>query len=234
MVKGFNLDLRDIGNLKNFSGTIPLFPLASVVFFPNTLLPLHIFEQRYRQMMNDVMDSERIIGMILLKPGWEKSYAGNPEVYGVACMGKIVNLEPLEDGRFNTVLFGLKRVKVLEIVKEHPYRAARVEILEDKHGASESVYGERIRQLISTWNEMLGKEQEPHKINVDTGLPIENLADAVASSVISNVFEKQILLEETNVQRRAERVLDHLETKFKIMSMVKGRSAQILEKRNFN
>lgn len=234
MTKSFNLDLRSIGNLKNFSGIIPLFPLASVVFFPNTLLPLHIFEQRYRQMMNDVMDSERIIGMILLKPGWEKSYAGNPEVYGVACMGKIVNLEPLEDGRFNTVLFGLKRVKVLEIVKEHPYRAARVEILEDKHGASESVYGERIRQLIVTWNEILGKEQESHKINVDTELPLENLTDAVASSVISNVFEKQLLLEETNVQRRAERVLDHLETKFKIMSMVKGRSAQILEKRNFN
>jgi uncharacterized protein len=233
-MKGFTLDLKDAMNLQNFSGIIPLFPLATVVFFPNTLLPLHVFELRYRQMVNDVIDAERIIGMVLLKPGWEKTYQGNPEIYNVACMGRIISAEPLEDGRFNIILYGLKRVKILKIVKDIPYRLARVRILEDVHGANEDVYRERIMQLISRWNGLLGKEHEPHKINIDTGLPLESLTDAFASLSISNVFEKQELLEETNVLKRAERILPHLEAKLQVISIVEKRRNQILEKRNLN
>lgn len=68
-MKNFTIDLANVLNLQNFSGVIPLFPLATVVFFPNTLLPLHVFEPRYRQMVKDIIDGERIIGMVLLKPG---------------------------------------------------------------------------------------------------------------------------------------------------------------------
>ncbi|KAB2835285.1 MAG: hypothetical protein F9K51_00470, partial [Candidatus Dadabacteria bacterium] len=103
-----SLDLKDVCNLKSFSGTVPLFPLSTVVFFPNTLLPLHVFEPRYKQMVKDVSTSERIIGMALLKPGWESNYYGNPEVYDVVGMGRIVSSETFEDGRINIVLYGLK------------------------------------------------------------------------------------------------------------------------------
>lgn len=233
-MKGSNFDLEDILDLTNFTGIVPLFPLATVVFFPNTLLPLHVFEPRYRQMVNDVLCGERIIGMILLKPGWEKGYYGNPEIYSVACMGRVISAEPFEEGRFNIVLFGLKRVRVLEIIKDFPYRTARVEILEDIHGISEHVYRERIKQLISTWNGMLGKEQESHRINVDPELPIERLTDTIASSVISNVFEKQYLLEEPNVEKRAARILDYLETKFKAIALVNKVGNGIIDKRNYN
>jgi Lon protease-like protein len=233
-MKSFTLDLKDAMNLQNFSGVIPLFPLATVVFFPNTLLPLHVFEPRYRQMVKDVINAERIIGMVLLKPGWEKNYKGNPEIYDVACMGRIVNSEALEDGRFNIVLYGLKRVKILEIVRDLPYRLARVGILEDIHGTNEEIYKDRITQLILRWNGMLGKEHEFHKINIDTRLPLESLTDALASLIISNVFEKQELLEEINVQKRAEKILSHLETKVEVISIVAKRRNQILEKRNLN
>ncbi|HSE83050.1 MAG TPA: LON peptidase substrate-binding domain-containing protein [Thermodesulfobacteriota bacterium] len=233
-MKGSNFDLEDILDLTNFSGIVPLFPLATVVFFPNTLLPLHVFEPRYRQMVNDVLCGERIIGMILLKPGWEKGYYGNPEVYSVACMGRVISVEPLEEGKFNIVLFGLKRVKVLEIIKDFPYRAVRVGILEDIHGNSEYIYRERIKQIISTWNDMLGKEQESHRINIAPELPIERLTDTLASSIISNVFEKQHLLEEPDIEKRAVRILDYLETKFKAISLVNKAGNRIVDKRNFN
>lgn len=233
-MKGSKLDLEDILDLTNFSGIVPLFPLATVVFFPNTLLPLHVFEPRYRQMVNDVLCGERIIGMILLKPGWEKSYYGNPEIYSVACMGRVISAEPVEEGRFNIVLFGLKRVKVLEILDDFPYRTARVGILEDITGINEHIYRERIKQFVSTWNGMLGKEQESHKINIETELPIERLTDAIASSVISNVFEKQYLLEEPNVEKRAARILNYLETKFRAISLVNKLGNRIIDKRNFN
>ena len=157
-MKNFTIDLANVLNLQNFSGVIPLFPLATVVFFPNTLLPLHVFEPRYRQMVKDIIDGERIIGMVLLKPGWEKSYEGNPEIYSVVGMGRIVNSEPLDDGRFNIVLYGLKRVKIIDIVKDIPYRLARVEILEDVHGTNENIYRERIVELILKWNGIIGKE----------------------------------------------------------------------------
>lgn len=233
-MKNFTIDLANVSNLQNFSGVIPLFPLATVVFFPNTLLPLHVFEPRYRQMIKDIIDGERFIGMVLLKPGWEKSYEGNPEIYSVVGMGRIANSEPLDDGRFNIVLYGLKRVKIIDIVKDIPYRLARVEILEDVHGANENVYRERIVELILKWNGIIGKEHESHLINIDTRLPLENLIDAIASTSVSNVFEKQELLEEINVQKRAENILTHLETKIEVISIVAKRRNQIVEKRNLN
>ena len=233
-MKNFTIDLANVSNLQNFSGVIPLFPLATVVFFPNTLLPLHVFEPRYRQMIKDIIDGERFIGMVLLKPGWEKSYEGNPEIYSVVGMGRIVNSEPLDDGRFNIVLYGLKRVKIIDIVKDIPYRLARVEILKDVHGTNENVYRERIVELILKWNGIIGKEHESHLINIDTRLPLENLIDAIASTSVSNVFEKQELLEEINVQKRAENILTHLETKIEVISIVAKRRNQIVEKRNLN
>jgi len=233
-MKNFTIDLANVLNLQNFSGVIPLFPLATVVFFPNTLLPLHVFEPRYRQMVKDIIDGERIIGMVLLKPGWEKSYEGNPEIYSVVGMGRIVNSEPLDDGRFNIVLYGLKRVKIIDIVKDIPYRLARVEILEDVHGTNENIYRERIVELILRWNGIIGKEHESHLINIDTRLPLENLIDAIASTSVSNVFEKQELLEEINVQKRAENILTYLETKVEVISIVAKRRNQIVEKRNLN
>ncbi len=233
-MRNFTFDLAYALNLQNFSGIIPLFPLATVVFFPNTLLPLHVFEPRYRQMVKDVIDAERIIGMVLLKPGWEKTYEGNPEIYSVAGMGRIVNSEPLDDGRFNILLYGLKRVKIIEIVNELPYRLARVEILEDIHGTNEDMYRERIIELSSKWNGIIKKHHESHLINIDTRLPLESLIDAIASMSVSNVFEKQELLEEINVQKRAEKILTHLETKIEALSIVAKRRNQILEKRNLN
>ncbi len=90
--------------------TIPLFPLPNVVLFPNVYLPLHIFEPRYREMVSDALDGDRIIGMVLLRPGWEGDYEGRPAVYPVGCAGLISHAERLSDGRYNIVLQGAREV----------------------------------------------------------------------------------------------------------------------------
>src|SRR5690606_5110213 len=118
-------------NLKKFSGNLPLFPLPNVVHFPQTILPLHIFEKRYRQMLRDAMEGEKLIGMAVLKPGWEEKYQGNPEIYDVACLGRIIQHEPMNDGRSNILLLGLKRVKIQQIIVPYPYRAAKVDLMND-------------------------------------------------------------------------------------------------------
>ena len=229
-----NINFNEIKNLDSFSGIVPVFPLSTVVFFPNTLLPLHIFEQRYRDMLTDTLNSEKAIVMALLKPGWEKNYYGNPEVFDIAGMGKIVSSETFKDGRSNIVLYGLKRIKIMEIIEEKPYRKAKVEILEDRKITFDSDYRERLNQLITDWNSMLGDKEKKHKISINTLLPLENLTDVLASVLITNVFEKQQLLEETDVEIRAEKLVAFLETRLKVISITSNRSDVIWEKRNLN
>src|SRR5215204_4472699 len=85
---------------------IPLFPLPNVVLFPRAILPLHIFEERYRQMTKDVLAGDGRIAMALLKPGWEKDYYSRPQIEPVVCVGKIVSWEKLPDGKYNFLLQG--------------------------------------------------------------------------------------------------------------------------------
>src|SRR5258708_11996570 len=94
------------------SDLLPIFPLPNVVLFPNVFLPLHVFEPRYRQMVNDALTGDRIIGMVLLRPGWQADYEGRPAVYPVGCAGLITHAERLPDGRFTIVLRGLPHFRV--------------------------------------------------------------------------------------------------------------------------
>lgn len=229
-----SLDLKDVCNLRDFSGVIPLFPLSTVVFFPNTLLPLHIFEPRYKHMVSDVIKSERIIGMALLKPGWEANYYGNPEVFDVVGMGRIVSSESFKDGRVNIVLYGLKRVKIVEITKDMPYRLARVEIMENTRCTSDEIYRSKIEELITKWNFALDEKQKAHRISINTRLPLESLTDALATLIFSNVFDKQSLLEEPSVEKRAEVIIRDLQTRLDIISVTSRKRNEIIDKRNLN
>src|SRR5512132_186939 len=91
--------------------TIPIFPLPTVVLFPNVFLPLHIFEPRYREMVGDALAGDRIIGMVLLREGWQKDYEGRPPVYPVGCAGLITFCEPHADGRYNIALRGMEKFR---------------------------------------------------------------------------------------------------------------------------
>ena len=229
-----NIDINEIKNLDNFSGIVPIFPLSSVVFFPNTLLPLHIFEPRYKQMIEDTMKSEKIIAMALLKPGWEKEYYGSPEIYGIAGIGRIVSSEYLENGRSNIVLYGLKRVKILEEISEKPYRTAKITIIESNNSEKDKLLKDKLCHLISTWNEMLGEKEKKHKIKVNTVLPLHNLTDVLSSVLLTNIYEKQAMLEEINTEKRAEKLIGFIETRIRIFSITSKKRKSIISTRKLN
>src|SRR5438128_8435492 len=107
--------------------TIPIFPLPNVVLFPNVFLPLHIFETRYRQMVDAALGGDRIVGMVLLRPGWEGDYEGRPPVYPIGCAGVITHAERLADGRFNIVLRGMEKFRITGEESGRSYRVARVD-----------------------------------------------------------------------------------------------------------
>src|SRR5687767_8064792 len=92
--------------------SIPIFPLPTVVLFPKVFLPLHIFEPRYRQMVTESLGGDRIIGMVLLQPGYENDYEGRPPIYATGCSGLITHAERLDDGRFNLVVQGIAKFTI--------------------------------------------------------------------------------------------------------------------------
>src|SRR5687768_10123989 len=92
--------------------TIPLFPLGDVVLFPAVSRPFYIFEPRYRAMIADAMKGDRIIGMILLRPGFEKDYEGRPPIYDIGTAGEIVDFEELPDGQYAIVLRAFTKFRV--------------------------------------------------------------------------------------------------------------------------
>src|SRR5712691_8230083 len=114
------------------SDLLPIFPLPNVVLFPNVFLPLHIFEPRYREMVADALTSDRVIGMVLLKPGWEHDYEGRPMVYPIGCIGVMTHAERLADGRSNIVLRGVERFRIIEEDHSRSYRRALVEPIPDQ------------------------------------------------------------------------------------------------------
>ena len=92
--------------------TIPLFPLQDVVLFPNITRPLHIFEPRYRMMVADALKGDRLIEMVLLRPGYEAEYEGRTPVYSIGCAGVITDVEELPGGRYNIILRGLVKFRL--------------------------------------------------------------------------------------------------------------------------
>ena len=213
MTKSFKLD-----------NPIALFPLPDTVFFPETHLPLHIFEPRYRQMVEDALKHESLIGMVLLSPGWEANYYGRPEVVEMGCAGRIKSFEQLPDGKFNIILEGLSRFCVLEEFDDKPYRLAKVDFLNSTHDYPLTTeYAESARRLIFRYEELIelflrGKENRlrPSLHNCKT---VGQAIDQIAHSLDWNPQQKQSFLEELNVQNRLTVIKGEIDLKDQILRL---------------
>src|SRR5580658_7703434 len=111
--------------------TVPLFPLPNVILFPGAVLPLHIFEERYKTMTADALAGDRLIAMALLRPGWEKEYHLRPPIDPVVCVGRIARWERLDDGTYNFLLHGMTRARILREENSSPYRIAHLQTLRE-------------------------------------------------------------------------------------------------------
>jgi Lon protease-like protein len=205
----------DTSPLAGFDGTARLFPLPNVVLYPHVMQPLHIFEPRYRQMTADALAGNRQIALVLLEPGWETGYDGTPAIHDVACLGKIVAENRLDDGRYNILLRGLCRIRLdHEVPQAKLYRLARVELLEDVFLTQPLTVRKLRKQLIRhvpAWFPAKGKVLDEFKKLLRSELPLGALCDIVAFALPLDIAFKQQLLEELDVQKRASSLLDYLE-----------------------
>ena len=195
---------------------LPLFPLPTVVLFPNVFLPLHIFEPRYREMVADALAGDRVIGMVLLRPGWEQNYEGRPPVYSVGCSGLITHFEKLPDGRFNIMLRGLERFRVARENHERSYRCALAEPLHE----APLTRGDRelLRTLRGKLEALLAPTVERTGADASSAsaLSDEDFVNALAQYLDLEPLEKQALLERNCLRSRAESLLELLEMKIMI------------------
>jgi Lon protease-like protein len=191
---------------------IPIFPLPSVVLFPNVLLPLHIFEPRYRQMLADSLAGDRVIGMVLLQAGWEDTYDGRPDVFPIGCAGVITHVEALADGRSNIVLRGLTKFRIQDEDGSKPYRIASVEPIVEGVSRSDR---ERLFAIRNRLEEVVlataPKGRRERQFPPD--IPDEDLVNALSQYLELEPLERQALLESDGVVARAKRLLELLEMK---------------------
>src|SRR5579883_2102207 len=204
--------MNDDRDLSDFSNVSRLFPLPKVVLFPHAIMPLHIFEPRYRQMTEDALGTDKLVTIVQLRDPSSSQATGEPAIEDVGCLGRIIKHERLPDGRFTFLLLGRKRVRLTrEIPSDRLYRLAEVEILEDEEPPADC---ESLRaELAALFRRTFVKE---HELDPDISdlleadMPLGVLTDIMAHALSLPADLKQQLLNEPRTSRRAGLLLSLL------------------------
>jgi ATP-dependent Lon protease len=184
---------------------LPLFPLPEVVLFPGMPLPLHIFEFRYRMMMNTILESDRRFGVLM----WNSQ---EDQVVGTGCCAEIIHCQKLPDDRMKIMTIGQQRFRVLEIVREKPYLVGLVEWIEDQPTDLDlRDLAEEVESLLQDVFRLSSKLME-QKMEMPTDIPSlpRELSYWVASSLYGVATEQQTLLEMQDTAERLNREVEIL------------------------
>jgi uncharacterized protein len=191
---------------------LPIFPLPNLVFFPNTRLPLHVFEPRYRQMITDALKADKRFGIVLLRPGWEADYFGKPAVHQWGTLGTIEQAVPLDDGRFNILVRGDVRFRIVGEIENVPYRRARVVAQPEVERKPDEAYAQRewLADLARQYIKYLPDQMAVPEIDT---VALDALANALIMSLNLEVEEKQKLLEIDDLIDRSEQIGKELQNR---------------------
>jgi Lon protease-like protein len=197
---------------------LPIFPLSNVVLFPRVQCPLHLFEPRYRQLAETAIAGDRRIGMVTVLPEHVSAMRGDPPIYPVGCTGLITECRKLPDGRYNIVLLGTERFRVVSELPpagERLYRLAEVEalpeLLESHDDARIAELRERVTLRVCEFVRRTQPDrEEPISAQLFDGVDDITFVNALATSFAFLPQEKQQLLETDEIPLRFERLADVL------------------------
>ena len=200
--------------MNNFSKIIPVFPLSNFIIFPNTTVPLNIFEPRYLDMINDSMKSDKLIGMI--QPKNYKNENGIPKLHDVGCLGKITSFRETEDGRYLIELKGKIRFQIInEISTDKKYRSVEVDYknyLSDLSDDKEKLNFSDLELIFKDLKSLF--EKKGFIINWKA-LEKQSLNETINALAMASPFsleEKQILLEAQDIDIRKNKIAEILKT----------------------
>ncbi len=208
----------DFENLQlppRFSGIVRLFPLPNLVLFPGVIQPLHIFEQRYRQMIEDALAADELIAIALMKPGWEPHYEGRPSIHETVCIGRIMTHSRLEDGRFNLLLQGLQRGKLVrEIATDRLYRMAEVSVPSSISSIPNNKLLTLVARVRKDFMQLCERDsmldEDAIQCLLGDGLRLESIADLIAFSLNAEPLVKQQVLNSEDLATRLRIVLQQI------------------------
>jgi uncharacterized protein len=194
------------------SETMPLFPLGTVLY-PGLVLPLHIFEERYRRMVRDLLDGPepQLFGVIAIRKGRETGVDGVSALYEIGCTARLRQITEREEGRFDLVAVGARRFRLLGLDRSHPYLRGQIDLLAEETG-DEAAAALAAQAVQRTFREYLDALAEHGGARVDVpDLPDEPvlLSYVVAASMIVDLSDRQVLLAQPDAAGRlaAERAL---------------------------
>ena len=193
------------------AGRLKVFPLPSVVLFPGAALPLHIFEPRYKTMVQDALAGDGVFAMAQLALGWEQEYGGSPELLPLMCVGTVSVHQQLDDGKFNVVLTGVSRARLIQEWPEAQgrlYREVEAELLPDPlfDGPEES----QLRQAVVELTSRLPIEVAARLTKVTARLRGGAFVDVLASTLVTDIPRRYALLCELDVKKRMHRLLEEV------------------------
>ncbi len=199
----------------DFRGEVRLFPLPNLVLFPDGFAPLKVFEKRYVKLIEDASEDDGLVALATLKPGWEADYKGSPPIHPIVCVGKMLRQQQTPTGKYDVLLYGLMRARILEERPTSPYRTARVELLDDRAlPVQAEAIAQRMQRALDLvpgrksviW-EMRRMANQLRGIDAAPG----RYADAVANASDLQHEDRYQLLAEQNVLHRLERLIHMLE-----------------------
>ena len=213
---------------------IALFPLSNVAVFPRIQCPLHIFEPRYRQMVEHVLAADGQIGMATIRPECLEDIEGDPPLFEIGCAGVITEHHKLPDGRYSIVLMGTQRFRILS---EEPqptgrlFRTANIRLLEDLQPDPK---GDRVAQLRPALIELVNSfiaQSDPRHAARFAQQNLSSVDDATLVNALSNAFpfsavEKQQLLNADAIAERLDRLMGILELRLAESGALGGDSAK--------
>jgi len=201
--------------MKKFPDIISVFPLSNFIMFPNTTVPLNIFETRYIDMINDSMKAERLIGMI--QPNYKDDKKNiKPDLYQVGCLGKIINFQETKNGNFLIELKGLTRFKILEEIKtNNKYRSFKVNFDEfhaDLNNSKENIKFSDLELIFKDLKSLFEKKGFIINWKALEKQSLDETINALAMASPFTLEEKQILLEAPNLDLRKNKISEILKT----------------------
>jgi len=197
-----------------FSGQARIFALPNLVMFPHVMQALHIYETRYRAMLEEALEGDRLIALAVLAPGWEKNYEGRPTLRSTACLCRVATHQRTPEGTYNVLLLGVRR---LRLVREMPpkklFRVVESELLDDEMPDDESPEAavELQQQLLAAFKRAMPKIPDAYE-QLDqllgSQITLGMLADIVAYTIDLDLEWKMRLLAECNVFKRTRLLLE--------------------------
>lgn len=210
-------DLEQFTELpSDFDGRVRLFPLPDLVVFPNAMQPLHIFEPRYCEMLEEALSTDRLIAMATLSAGWQQALGPQPPIDSNVCICRIVSHAPTDDDRHNILIVGLRRAKITsEEPTNRPFRTANVDVVDDIYPISGAAGRPDLkRKLLNAFRDLIPDvadvQKNLHEL-MASQMRLGAVTDIIGFTMQFDGSAKLALLGECDVDRRAELLIDILE-----------------------